>query len=319
MESKHWKLIHSKFDMKNLPDLEAWAIFSTVVEEGSFAKAALALGISQATVSKAITRLETRLQTTLFHRTSRRVTMTESGRSALPRADKLRQEGEAVEAEITEQAARPRGLVRMAVPMSFGLGHVAPLLPEFMTRYPDITLELHFSDGITDLVEQGMDLALRIAALTDSSMRARRICTVNILLVAAPKYFANRERPGHPADLARHTGLLYTRSRAGSAWHFLHPDHGEYAIAMSGPLRVDNADALMPVLLAGGGLAMQPEFIVWRELRNGSLENVLPQWQVPPISLNVVLPPGRRRPARVNALANFLAERLATAPWASGV
>lgn len=319
MESKLRKLIHSKIDMKNLPDLEAWAIFSTVAEEGSFAKASVALGISQATVSKAITRLEARLHTTLFHRTSRRVTLTESGRSALPRADRLRHEGEAVEAEITEQSATPRGLVRLAVPMSFGLGHVAPLLSEFMTRYPDITLELHFSDGITDLVEQGMDLALRIGALTDSSMRARRLCTVKILLVAAPRYFDERERPRHPADLARHSGLLYTQSRTGLAWHFQHPEHGDYAVAMSGPLRVDNADALMPPLLAGHGLAMQPEFIVWRELHEGSLEVVLPQWRVPPISLNVVLPPGRSRPARVEVLTAFLAERLATAPWASGM
>lgn len=306
--------------MNKLPDLEAWAIFAKVADTGSFARTAEELGLSQATVSKAVTRLERRLKTMLFHRTSRRMSLTESGRGALERASRILAEGEAVEAEVTAQATNPRGVVRVAAPMSFGIAHLSPLLPAFMARYPDIALEVAFDDGVTDLVGGGYDLALRISALADSSLLlARRLCSVRVLLVGAPAYFAQHGRPTHPRELADHSALLYAYSRSGSAWRFTHAQHGDFSISLPTSLRVNNAEALNPALLAGLGLAMQPEFLVWRELREGRLEVAMPAWSPPPISLHIVTPPGRTRPARVQVLIEALAEAFERAPWAHGI
>ncbi|MFE0500443.1 LysR family transcriptional regulator [Lysobacter soli] len=299
-----------------LPDLEAWAIFAKVAETGSFARAAAELNLSQATISKAITRLETRLKTVLFHRTSRRMSLTESGRGALERASRILAEGEAVEAEITAQAASPRGIVRMAVPMSFGIEHLAPLLPEFMQTYPDVSLDVDFDDGLVDLVGGGFDLALRISALADSSLLARRLCGVRVLLVASPAYLDAHGRPRHPRELSQHSALFYTLSRFGGAWRFQHKRHGDFSISVNAQLRVNNAEALNPALLAGMGIALQPEFLVWRELKAGKLEVVLPEWSPPPIALHVVTPPGRVRPARVQLLIEHLVKKFAKAPWA---
>lgn len=302
--------------MNKLPDLEAWAIFAKVAETGSFAATAAEFGLSQATISKAITRLEHRLKVALFHRTSRRMSLTESGRASLERAARILADGEAVEADVTLQSASPRGLVRVAAPMSFGLGHLAPLLPEFMRLYPEVSLEIDFSDEITDLVARGFDLALRISTLTDSSLLATRLCTVRILLVGAPSYLAGHGRPTHPGELSGHRTLSYTQSRLGDAWRFTHDKQGAYSIAVASPLRVNNAEALGPALVAGLGLALQPEFMVWEDLADGRLEVAMPEWTAPSIALHLVTPPSRARPARVQVLIDHLSQRLRTARWA---
>jgi len=305
--------------MSRLPDLEAWAIFAKVAETGSFARAAAELSLSQATVSKAVSRLEGRMKTVLFHRTSRRISLTESGLAALERAARILEEGEAVEAEVAEQSSSPRGPIRMTAPMSFGLSHVAPVLPPFMARYPDVTLDVHFSDEQVDLVEKRFDLALRISTLADSSLLVRRLCTVRILLVGAPAYFERHGRPRHPRELAHHRALQYAYARTGSSWRFRHPRHGEFAQAMPTPLRVNNAEALGPALLAGLGLALQPEFLAWEDLQAGTLETAMDDWQVDPIALHLVTPPGRGRPARVQALMEYLAEHFTGKPWARAI
>jgi DNA-binding transcriptional LysR family regulator len=268
-------------------------------------------------VSKAVARLESRLGERLFHRTSRRLSLTETGRVLSVRAARILADAEAVEAEALAQSAAPRGRIRMAAPMSFGLEHVAPALPDFLAEYPAISIDLHLSDEVVDLVGGGFDLGLRIAALSDSSLVARRLCRVRRLLVGAPHYFAQSGRPAHPRELSRHACLGYSYLPSGDTWRFVGPSGEEHEVDVTGPLRANNADILMPSLRAGIGIALQPEFLVWRDLREGRLEAVMNDWSAPPIALNIVTPPGGPRPPKTTVLIEFLARRFSerATPW----
>jgi DNA-binding transcriptional LysR family regulator len=296
--------------MSKLPDLEGLAIFAKVVELRSFARAADELRLSKATVSKAIGRVEARLGTRLFNRTSRRLALTDAGQRLAERAARILAEGEAAESDALAQSATPRGLVRLAVPMSFGLTQVAPLLPEFLSAYPEISVDLHLSDAAVDLIGEGFDAALRIAALPDSSLLARRICGVERFLVAAPAYLARRGRPTHPLHLAEHVCLGYAYLPNPDIWRFFNAAGEEAVVRPAGPLRANNADALMPALVAGVGLAVQPDFIVREALADGRLEAVMSDWSLQPAALHLITPPGGPRPARIEVLGDFLARRL---------
>lgn len=300
-----------------LPDFEAWAIFAKVAEIGSFSRAAETLNLSKGTVSKAVGRLEERIGARLFNRTSRRLSLTEAGRLAREDAARILAEGEAAEARATAATLVPQGLVRLAAPMSFGLAHVAPKLPGFLERFPAVSVDLHLSDAQIDLIGDGFDIALRIASLHDSSFRARRICTIERSLVAAPSYLARHGRPEDPADLARHVCLGYAYLPTPDRWKFVSPAGEEATITPRGPLRANNAEALTPALLAGLGLAVQPNFMIWEDLQSGRLERVMPDWSPPTISLHIVTPPGGPRPARISALIDYLAEALSASPWAA--
>lgn len=302
--------------MSRLPDLEAWAIFAKVAETGSFARAAEELSLSQATVSKAITRLESRIGITLFHRTSRRVSLTDAGEASVERAARMLGEGESIESEIADRSNTLRGLIRVAAPMSFGVSRLAPQLPDFMQAHPDVDLDVQLSDEMVDLVADRFDMALRISTLADSSLRARRLCQVRILLVGAPAYFAAHGKPKHPRDLARHRGFQYSYTRGGNTWRFRHGRHGEFAQSVPRQLQANNAEVFAAALRSGLGLALQPEFLVWEDLRDGVLETAMDDWTVEPLALSIVTPPGLHRPVRVQALIDYLAARLEKEPWA---
>lgn len=291
-----------------LPDFEAWAIFATVVEQRSFSGAARALGLSKATVSKAVTRLEGQLGATLFHRTSRTLSLTETGRALAPRAARILTEAVCAEEEASDAASAPKGLVRLAAPMTFGLQYVAPAIAEFLAMHPGIEVELCLDDRTTDLVEQGIDVALRIAQLPDSSLRARRLAPIPRRAVAAPAYLARRGRPRHPAELGDHDCLCYT-NLPSDAWRFYGPGGAEVAVKPTGPLRANSGEALLPALRAGLGVTVLPDFIIGEDLAAGTIEEILSDWHWTPIALHLVTPPNPLRPARVEAVIDFLVAR----------
>jgi|SRR5271154_1679827 len=294
--------------MPKLPDLEGLAIFAKVAELRSFAATSAELQLSKATVSKAVGRLEDRLGTRLFNRTSRRLALTQAGQQLVGRAAQMLAEGEAAENDALAQSAAPRGTVRLAAPMSFGLLRVAPLLPDFLAAYPEVSVDLHLSDQMVDLVGEGFDAALRVATLPDSSLIAHRLCAVQPLLVAAPSYFKTHSRPTHPLHLAEHNCFAYLL--ASDTWRFSSKSGEAASIKPRGTLRANNGDAFMPSLVAGVGIALLPDFIVQGAITEKKLEVILPEWSAPASALHWVTPPGGPRPARVEALARFFAERL---------
>lgn len=298
-----------------LPDLEAWAIFAKVAEHGSFARTAEELRLSKPTVSKAITRLENRLNVPLFHRTSRKLTLTETGRAVLNHARQILEEGVAAEAASSAKAATPSGLVRMTAPMSLGILQLAPLIPKFLEQYPEVALDLHLSDAHEDLVARGYDLALRVAALPDSSLRARKLREVRRPMVAAPAYLERHGRPSHPIELEQHSGIHYSNAKTPDLWRLHHQTAGEWTVRVPSRLQANNADVIVPALVAGVGIAMQPDFVVWRELASGTLEEILSEWSAAPIGMYLLTPPGSLRPPSVQVLIDFLVEYLGRSGW----
>ncbi len=296
--------------MSKLPDLEGLAVFAKVVELRSFAAAADELAMSKATVSKAVTRLEERLGARLFNRTSRRLALTDAGQSLVERATRVLAEAEAAEEEASSQSSAPRGVVRMAVPMSLGITTLGPVLPVFLEAYPEVSVDLHLSDATVDLVGLGFDLALRVAALPDSSLVARRLRTVKRHVVASPAYWNKHGRPSHPAGLAEHRGLTYGHQSTPETWRFQKATGEEAAVRPKSVIRANNGDVLVPSLVAGVGVAVLPDFIVGEPLAEGRLEEILTDWTAAPIALHLVMPPGGPRPARVEALASYLAKTL---------
>ncbi len=292
--------------MAKLPDFEALAIFAKVVELRSFAGAAGELALSKATVSKAVTRLEERLGARLFNRTSRRLALTDAGQRLSERAARLLADGEAAEDEALAQSTSPRGLVRLAVPMTFGVKAVAPLLPEFLQVYPEVSIDLHLSDATVDLIGEGFDAGLRIARLPDSSLIARRLCAMPRYTVAAPSYLKRYGRPAHPMHLAQHKCFGYAYLSTPNVWHYMNAAGEQASVRPAGPLRVNNGEAVMPALLAGLGIADLPDFIVGEAIASGDVEVILKGWKQPEGAVHLVTPPGGPRPARVEVLADFL-------------
>lgn len=299
-----------------LPDFEGWAIFAKVAECGSFARAADEVQLSRPTVSKAVSRLEQTLGVALFNRTSRQLSLTEEGRALLGHASRMLGAAQSAETEAMEGTARLSGPIRLAAPMCFGVHHVAPLLPAFLRQYPGIDILADFSDTAVDLVADGFDLALRIASLADSSLRARKLCPVRLLLVAAPSWLAEAGQPQHPRDLVGCKGFVYTNTTAPGTLRFQHGQTGEdFVLSQAARMRSNNAEAFLPVLREGLGYGLFPAFMVHSALMAGEVEVILPDWQVASIALYLVTPPSPLRSARVNVFMNYLTDRFLAPTW----
>jgi DNA-binding transcriptional LysR family regulator len=296
--------------MSKLPDFEGLAMFAKVVEERSFAAAARVTGVSVATVSRAVSRLEERLGARLLNRTSRQLALTEFGQTVAEAATRVYRDAERVEDSARELTAKPRGLVRFAVPMSFGLRRIAPILPDFLREYPEISVDLHLSDAVADLIGEGFDAALRIAVMPDSSLVARRLCAVTPYVVASPGYVERHGEPRHPRDLVGRPCLGYAYRARSDVWRFSNAEGDEEAITPVGPLRVTNVDALVPTILAGLAIAELPDFIAGGYLRDGRMITLLRDWSLPKGALYFVTPTARTRPPKVEVLGEFIARRL---------
>lgn len=293
-----------------LPDFEAWAIFAAVARSGSFTAAAKELNLSKPTISKAVTRLEQSLGTVLFHRTSRKISLSTAGRSLLPHARQIADDGEAAMEAARDTTHLLRGQVRMAAPLSYGLSHIAPAIADFMTRYPEIAVDVQLSDARIDLVEEGYDLAVRIGALPDSSLRAIKLRRMERYFVASPAYIKRRGKPVHPSELSAHDCFIYSNLPTPEIWHLTGPGGAKASVQPKCRLRTNNGTLELASLIAGHGISNLPDFLCADEIKAGRLVAILDDWQFEPIDLNIVMPPSALRPARVNALIDHLRENL---------
>jgi DNA-binding transcriptional LysR family regulator len=276
----------------------------------SFAAAAAELALSKATVSKAVSRLEARLGASLFNRTSRRLALTDAGKHLSERAARLLADGEAAENEALARSSVPRGRVRLAVPMTFGVRVIAPLLPGFLALYPDVSVDLHFSDAMVDLIGEGFDAGVRIASLPDSSLVARRLCPMPRHTVASRAYLKAHGTPKHPMHLADHSCLGYAYLSTPGTWRYTNAYGEQATVRISGRLQVNSGEALLPAVIAGIGIADLPDFIVAEAIAAKKVEVILKGWKQVEGAVHLVMPPGGPRPARVEALIEYLADQL---------
>ena len=295
--------------------LDAMAAFARVVEAESFSAAARALGLSKSAVSKQVSRLEDRLALRLLNRTTRRLSLTEAGATFYQGCQRVVAEAEAAEQAVTHLASAPRGRLRVNAPMSFGVRHVSPALPEFLGRYPELAVDLTLNDRIVDLVEEGFDLGVRIARLADSSLVARRLAPSRSVLSAAPAYLEMRGAPRDLDELEHHACLIYSYQTTGEAWRLTGPG-GARRLKVSGPLTVNNGDAILAAALAGLGIALLPCFICGDDLRAGRLVRVLPDWGLASDgAVSAVYPAARHLSPKVRVFVDFLAERFGDKPY----
>jgi DNA-binding transcriptional LysR family regulator len=290
------------------------AVFVRVVELGSFTKAADALEISKAAVSKYVNRLEQRLAARLLHRTTRRLTLTEAGQALYGRgAAALAELGEA-ENDVAQLTGKPRGLLRVSAPTYFGSTTLAPCIKDFRARYPEVTLDLDLSDRLVDLVKERFDVAIRISAMHDSSLVATRLAPCPTALVGSPAYFRRRGTPATPADLASHEGLGYSIVRSPNEWRFRAPKGRWVTVTVHSTIRCNNDFALKQFALDGLGLVFFPRFFVESELAGGRLVQVLADYPGPELAINAVYETRRHLMPKLRVFLDFLKERFGPEP-----
>ncbi len=277
-------------------------MFLTVIETGSFAAAAARLGTGSGQASKLVARLEADLGVKLLNRTTRAVSVTEAGQAYAARLRALIEAWDDLDVEVQNAAIAPKGLIRLTAPLSFGTIRLAPLLARFAAEYPEIALEVHFSDRIVNLVEEGFDAAIRVGQPTDATLTGRKLCTARVLVLASPAYLASRTTPHIPADLANHTCIIDLNFRDPHRWPF-----GDQKVTVAGRLAFSNATACLAAAEAGLGIAAIPDFVAETSLAHGRVVELLQTFQDTPMGVYVLYPSGRYLPAKLRVLVDFMA------------
>lgn len=288
--------------------LASMAMFVRVVEDGSFSAAAEAVGVSATMAGKHVRSIEERLGARLLHRTTRRQQLTEVGRLYYERCKQVLADVDLAEASASELQATPRGLLRIASPLSFGSRRLMPALTDYLAQYPLVSVEVALDNRVFDLVEEGFQLALRIGAITDTSLVARPLQPYRMLMAASPAYLARHGTPRRPEELSTHACLGLSNWRRRDHWHLLGPD-GELDIPVHGRLTTNNGDALRMAALRDAGIVLQPEVLLADDLASGQLVQVLPEWAPPAIPMHLLYAPDRRPSARLRSMIEFLLSR----------
>lgn len=297
-----------------MEDLNAMIVFARVVEARSFSTAAEQLGMSKSTVSKHVSRLEDRLGARLLNRTTRRLNPTEVGLAFYEHCARIAAEVEEAEAVASRLQTSPRGTLRVNAPVSFALLHVVPAIPEFLAHHPELTVDLTLNDRFVDLIDEGFDLAIRIATLPDSSLIARRLAPNRMVVCAAPAYLERHGVPREPGELGRHNCASYTYPALKNEWSFREGKR-EITIAVRGNFQSNNGGALRAAALAGLGIVLLPAFIVGEDLKIGTLKRLLGAYELPETSVYAVFPHNRHLSAKIRVFVDFLAARFGPAPY----
>jgi DNA-binding transcriptional LysR family regulator len=288
--------------------------FVAVADAGSFVKAAEALDVSKAAVSRYVAELETRLGVRLLHRTTRRLSLTPEGEVFQARCRELLGGIDDAEAEITLSSGEASGLLRINVPFSFGLLHLAPLWPEFMTQHPKVTLDVTLADRVVDLVEEGFDLAVRIARLPSSSLVCRALTSTRMVLCASPAYLRARGEPSHPSELAAHHVLTYSLFSMGDQWDFTGPE-GSASVKVTPRMRTNSGDTCRVAALRHQGIVLQPSFLVGPDLLAGTLVEVMPTWRSVELGVYAVYPSRKFVSPKVRLMIDFLVNAFSIPAW----
>lgn len=294
--------------------LQAMQLFARVVDSGSFTAGAGQMGISRALASKLIQNLEDQLGVRLLNRTTRRVSLTDPGKNYYARVSQLLDALAEAEAEAAELQVEPRGRLRVSVPISFAVKHLAPALADFQRTFPRVELELGLNDRLVDLVDEGFDMAVRIGRLADSSLVARRIAPATLLTVASPNYLELHGTPTHPDELSGHNVLVYTLTAKPEEWVF---KRGSETVTtrIKGNLFTNNGDYLAAAAIEGAGVTLLPAFIVFEAVTDGRLVEVLGDWPTPPLGIYAIYPQTRALPAKTRVLMDFLVDRFGPLPY----
>jgi DNA-binding transcriptional LysR family regulator len=288
--------------------------FVAVVDAGSFVKASDAQGMSKPAVSRYISDLESRLGVRLLQRTTRRLSLTDEGHIFYDRCRNVLMAVDEAETEIASRSSEASGLVRINAPLTFGILHLAPLWGEFRRLHPKVTLDITLSDRVVDLVEEGFDLAIRIAALPDSGLISRRIATTRMVLCASPHYLAQHGVPTHPSELATHAVIAYNQLSSGDEWHFDGPE-GKVAVRTHPCISTNNGDTCRAAAVHHQGIVLQPSFLISEDLASGALVELMPEFRSIEIGIYTMYPTRRHVPPKVSMLVEFLGQAFRNCSW----